>query len=208
MKECTVHAQQIETVTAGEAINSRSAGGRYPASIGLDVHKDTSAYAVARAGRGEAESRGEIGNTPKSSARLVERLSTECGGEVLLLCYEAGPCGYSISRQLIALGQDCQVIAPSLIPQKPGDRIKTDRRDARTLAQVLRGGDLTVVWVSDEEQEAMRDLTRARDDMKSQERTARQQLNACALASSVPSSPMRRRCCITTEANEDRYTRT
>ncbi len=181
MKEFTVQAHQIETVTARKVINSTSADGRYPAYIGLDVHKDTIAYAVARAGRGEAESRGEIGNKPKSIARLVERLSTEFGGEMLLFCYEAGPCGYSIYRQLIALGHDCQVIAPSLIPQKPGDRIKTDRRDARKLAQLLRSGDLTVVWVPDEEQEAMRDLTRARDDMKSQERKARQQLNAFVL---------------------------
>ena len=95
--------------------------------------------------------------------------------------YEAGPCGYGLYRQLLALGHDCQVVAPSLIPKKPGERIKTDRRDARKLAQALRSGDLTAVEVPDEEQEAMRDLTRARDDLKAQERKARQQLNAYVL---------------------------
>jgi len=84
-------------------------------------------------------------------------------------------------RQLLALGHDCQVVAPSLIPKNPGERIKTDRQDACKLAGTLRNGDLTVVWVPDEEQEAMRDLTRARDDMKGQERKARQQLNVYVL---------------------------
>jgi transposase len=100
---------------------------------------------------------------------------------MLLFCYEAGPCGYGLYRQLTEAGHDCQVVAPSLIPKKPGERIKTDRRDALKLARLLRAGDLTAVWVPDAEQEAMRDLTRARDDMKSQERKARQQLNAFVL---------------------------
>ena len=108
-------------------------------------------------------------------------MSQEFEGEVLLFCYEAGPCGYGLYRQLIILGHDCEVVAPSLIPQKPGDRIKTDRRDAGKLSQLLRSGDLTGVWVPDEEQEAMRELTRARDDMKGQEGKARQQLNGYVL---------------------------
>lgn len=137
--------------------------------------------AVARAGRDAPEPRGEIANRPKTVAKLLGRLNQEFGGEVLLFCYEAGPCGYGLYRQLLALGQDCQVVAPSLIPKKPGERIKTDRRDASKLAQALRSGDLTAVWVPDEEQEAMRDLTRARDDLKAQERKARQQLNAYVL---------------------------
>jgi transposase len=99
----------------------------------------------------------------------------------LSFCYEAGPCGYGLYRQLLSLGHDCQVVAPSLIPKKPGERIKTDRRDASKLARAQRSGDLTAVWVPDEEQEAMRDLTRGRDDMKNQERKARQQLNAYVL---------------------------
>jgi len=100
---------------------------------------------------------------------------------VLLFCYEAGPCGYRLYRQLVDAGHDCEVVAPSMIPKKAGERIKTDRRDAIKLATFLRSGELTPVWVPDAEQEAMRDLTRARDDMKSQERKARQQLNAFVL---------------------------
>lgn len=175
MKEFTPEEVRFETASALDV--RPSANGAYPAYIGLDVHKDTIAVAVAQAGRGAPESRGEIANKPKTVAKLVDRLNQEFGGEVLLFCYEAGPCGYGLYRQLLALGHDCQVVAPSLIPKKPGDRIKTDRRDATKLAQTLRNGDLTAVWVPDEEQEAMRDLTRARDDMKGQERQARQQLN-------------------------------
>ena len=137
--------------------------------------------AVARAVRSTPELRGEIANQPKAIAKLVKRLNEEFDGEVLLFCYEAGPCGYVVYRQLLELGHDCQVVAPSLIPKKPGESIKTDRRDASKLAWSLRSGDLTAVWVPDEEQEAMRDLTRTRDDFKGQERKARQQLNAYVL---------------------------
>jgi transposase len=96
-------------------------------------------------------------------------------------CYEAGPCGYVLHRQLLSLGQECLVAAPSLIPKKAGDRVKTDRRDALKLARLLRSGDLTAVWVPGAEQEAIRDLTRARTDFKKQELAARQQLNAFLL---------------------------
>jgi transposase len=181
MKEFNAEAVRIETASALEAVRPAQAGRKYPAYIGLDVHKETIAVAVARVGREAPESRGEIANKPKTVAKLVERLNQEFDGEVLLFCYEAGPCGYGLYRQLLALGHDCQVVAPSLIPKKPGERIKTDRRDACKLARTLRNGDLTAVWVPDEEQEAMRDLTRARDDMKAQERKARQQLNAYVL---------------------------
>jgi transposase len=181
MKEFTAEAVRIETASALEAVWQAQLDRKYPVYIGLDVHKESIAVAVARAGREAPESRGEIANKPKTVAKLVERLNQEFDGEVLLFCYEAGPCGYGLYRQLLALGHDCQVVAPSLIPRKPGERIKTDRRDARKLAQALRSGDLTAVWVPDEEQEAMRDLTRARDDLKAQERKARQQLNAYVL---------------------------
>jgi transposase len=181
MKEFNAEAVRIEAASALEAVRPAQAGRKYPAYIGLDVHKETIAVAVARVGRAAPESRGEIANKPKTVAKLVERLNQEFDGEVLLFCYEAGPCGYGLYRQLLALGHDCQVVAPSLIPKKPGERIKTDRRDACKLAGTLRSGDLTAVWVPDEEQEAMRDLTRARDDMKGQERKARQQLNAYVL---------------------------
>jgi transposase len=105
----------------------------------------------------------------------------EADGGLILFCYEAGPCGYELYRQILGFGHECQVVAPSLIPKKAGERIKTDRRDALKLASYLRSGELTAVWVPDREQEAMRDLTRARDDMKGQERKARQQLGAFAL---------------------------
>ena len=181
MKKFNAEAVRSETVSALEVVRQTQAGSKYPAYIGLDVHKETIAVALAWAGRDVPESWGEIANRPKSVAKLVERLNREFEGEVLLFCYEAGPCGYVLYRQLLELGHDCQVVAPSLIPKKPGERIKTDRRDARKLAQALRSGDLTAVWVPDEEQEAMRDLTRARDDFKGQERKARQQLNAYVL---------------------------
>ncbi|MCP4287688.1 MAG: IS110 family transposase [Gammaproteobacteria bacterium] len=149
--------------------------------VGLDVHKDTIAVAVALAGREEPEYRGEIAHTRKAVDKLVERLSKEFGGAVMLFCYEAGPCGYGLHRQLLGTGHDCEVIAPSLIPKKAGERIKTDRRDALKLARYLRSGELTAIWVPDTEQEAMRDLCRARADMKSQEHKARQQLGAFVL---------------------------
>jgi len=181
MKEFTAEEIEAETAAAHAIVKQPQVAGSYPAYVGLDVHKETIVYAVARAGREVAESRGEIANKPERVAKLVTRLNKEFDGEVLLFCYEAGPCGYGLYRQLLGLGHDCQVVAPSLIPKKPGERIKTDRRDACKLARLLRSGDLTAVWVADEEQEAMRDLTRARDDMKSQERKARQQLNAFVL---------------------------
>ena len=96
-------------------------------------------------------------------------------------CYEAGPCGYGIYRQITRLGHDCAVVAPSLIPTKPGDRVKTDRRGSEALARLHRAGELTAVWVPGPEQEAMRDLTRAREDTKSLERQAKQRLNAFLL---------------------------
>ena len=86
-------------------------------------------------------------------------------GEVTSYCYEAGPCGYGIYRQISNSGHDCSVVAPSLIPTKPGDRVTTDRRASENLARWHRAGELTPVWVPDQEQEAMRDLTRAREDM-------------------------------------------
>jgi transposase len=147
--------------------------------VGLDVHKDSIAVAVARWGRGEPEYRGEVEHTPAAVKKLVKQLSPD--GEVLNFCYEAGPCGYGLYRALTALGHRCEVVAPSLIPRKAGERLKTDRRDALLLARLHRAGELTAVWVPDQEQEAMRDLTRAREDMKSLELKARQRLGAFLL---------------------------
>ena len=173
-------AKEISQQTAS-ALDSAAGWSGYAAFVGLDVHKDTIAVAVALPRRATPEYRGEIAHEPKVVRKWLDRLSSEFDGVMLLFCYEAGPCGYGLSRQLTEAGHDCQVVAPSLIPKKPGERIKTDRRDALKLARLLRAGDLTAVWVPDAEQEAMRDLTRARDDMKSQERKARQQLNAFLL---------------------------
>ena len=101
--------------------------------IGLDVHKDTIAVAAAEPGkRGEVRGSGKIANAPAALRTLVTKLTR--GGNVLRFCYEAGPCGYGMQRQLTAAGHECVVVAPSLIPRKPGDRIKTDRRDAINLA--------------------------------------------------------------------------
>lgn len=168
----------------GQAVTASvgAAGGwHYEAYVGLDVHKETIAVAVSLPGRDVPEYRGEIAHQPRALRRWLSRLNEEFGGAVLLFCYEAGPCGYGLYRQLLAAGHDCQVVAPSLIPKKAGERVKTDRRDALRLAGMLRSGALTAVWVPDSEQEAMRDLTRARDDMKGQERKARQQLTAFVL---------------------------
>lgn len=151
--------------------------------IGLDTHKETIAVSVADAKGGEARFLGEISNTPEAMVKLVNQLSK--GGESLSFCYEAGPCGYAIYRHLKALKQDCKVVAPSLIPKKAGDRIKTDRRDSLNLARLHRAGELTSVWVPDEVQEALRDLTRARDDMKHLERQAKQRLLAFLLRHGV-----------------------
>ncbi len=181
MKEFNAQAIEVETATALNTITQGRPKADYGAFIGLDVHKDTIAVAIAPAGREAPQYHGEIANTPKAIRKLVERLSRHFEGLLLLFCYEAGPCGYELHRQLLEMGHDCFVVAPSLIPKKPGERIKTDRRDACKLARALRSGDLTAVWVPDEEQEAMRDLTRARNDMKAQERAARQQLNAFVL---------------------------
>ena len=100
---------------------------------------------------------------------------------MISFCYEAGPCGYDVYRQISKLGHHCDVVAPSLIPTKPGDRVKNDRRDSEKLSRLSRAGELTSVWVPDQEQEAMRDLTRAREDMKGLERTTKQRLNAFLL---------------------------
>ena len=145
--------------------------------VGLDVHKATIAVAVAD-GLGEVYFLGEIPNTPEAVAKQVKQLKK---GAKLSFCYEAGPCGYGLHRQLINLGEDCQVIAPSLIPRKPGDRVKTDRRDALTLARLHRAGELTSVWVPDCAQEALRDLTRGREDLKHLQLQARQRLQAFLL---------------------------
>ena len=148
--------------------------------VGLDVHKDTIAVALAEAGvRGDVREYGKVANTPGAVKALATKLSRV--GNALRFCYEAGPCGYGIQRQLTLAGHDCVVVAPSLIPRKPGDRIKTDRRDAINLAKLHRAGELTAVWVPDPAHEAIRDLVRARLAAVRSLRQARQQLSGFLL---------------------------
>ena len=148
--------------------------------VGLDVHKATIAVALAEAGnRREVREHGQIANTATAVKALISTL-TRAGAE-LRFCYEAGPCGYGIQRQVTAAGHACVVVAPSLIPRKPGERIKTDRRDAINLAKLHRAGELTPVWVPDPAHEAIRDLVRARQAAVRTLRQARQQLSGFLL---------------------------
>ena len=148
--------------------------------VGLDVHKDTIAVALAETGGGkDVREYGKIANTPAALKALAAKLSR--GGSELRFCYEAGPCGYGIQRQLTLAGHGCVVVAPSLIPRKPGDRIKTDRRDAINLAKLHRAGELTAVWIPDQAHEAIRDLVRARLAAVRSLRQARQQLSGFLL---------------------------
>lgn len=143
--------------------------------VGLDVHKVSISVSVAEDGRdGPVRFVGEVPNSPTDVAKLAMRLAKN--GDQLEFCYEAGCCGYGVYRQLTDLGHGCMVVAPSLIPKKLGDRIKTDRRDAQKLAILHRSGDLTRVWVPDPVHEAMRDLVRARLDAMMALMRARQQL--------------------------------
>jgi|SRR5690554_3333522 len=136
--------------------------------VGLDTHKETIAVAIADSQGSKTRFYGEIPNTRDAVDKLMHSVSPQ--GEVVSFCYEAGPCGYELFRQITGAGHECLVAAPSLIPAKPGDRVKTDRRDAENLARLHRADELTGVWVPDCEQEAIRDLTRAREDIKQLER--------------------------------------
>jgi transposase len=148
--------------------------------VGLDVHKATVAVAVAEDGReGEVRSYGTIENTPASIGKLLRRLARP--GRMLHFCYEAGCCGYNLHRQICAAGHHCSVIAPSLVPQKPGDHVKTDRLDAVKLARLHRAGELDAVWVPDAAHEAMRDLIRSRGDAMEHLKATKQHLQSFML---------------------------
>jgi len=140
--------------------------------VGLDVHAETIAVAVAE-GRNQVRSLGTIANRPEAVRRLVGKLGKLSEVKV---CYEAGPTGSALYWQLTQLGVQCEVIAPSLIPMKASDRVKTDRRDAEKLARSYQAGDLTAVWVPDAKHEALRDLVRAREATKADELRAQHRL--------------------------------
>ena len=150
------------------------------AFIGIDTSKLKNAVAIGEAGRtSEVRYQGEINTGEPATRKLVAKLAAKYAK--LTFCYEAGPTGYGLYRLIKSLGHECIVVAPSLIPQKAGDHVKTNRRDAENLARLLRAGELTAVWVPDVRHEAMRDLSRARaaaiDDMKSK----RQQISSLLL---------------------------
>jgi transposase len=148
--------------------------------VGIDTSKLRNAVALAEGGRSsEVRYLGEIDATDAATRKLVAKLAAKY--DKVTFCYEAGPTGYGLYRLIKSLGHDCIVVAPSLIPLKPGDRVKTNRRDAVNQARLLRAGELTAVWVPDEHHEAIRDLSRAReaavDDLKSK----RQQVSSLLL---------------------------
>jgi transposase len=140
--------------------------------LGLDVHAETIAVAVAEPD-GEVRSLGTIANREESIRKLIRKLAPV---EHLRACYEAGPTGFVLYWQLVQLGVECAVVAPSLVPKKPGDRVKTDRRDALKLARSHRSDDLTAVWVPDEHSEALRDLVRQREAAKQDQLRAKHRL--------------------------------
>jgi transposase len=150
------------------------------AYVGIDTSKLRNAVAIAEAGRtGEIRFVGEVQNTPEATRKLIAKLAERY--KKLYFCYEAGPTGYGLQRSIVELGHSCIVVAPSLIPTRPGDRVKTNRRDAEGLARSLRAGDLTAVWVPDANHEALCDLVRARETAVCDYRSKRQHVTSFLL---------------------------
>lgn len=148
--------------------------------VGIDVAKARNAIAVADGERGgEVRFIGEVDAAGERMRRVVKRSAASC--DRAHFCYEAGPTGYGLHRLITSLGHHCTVVAPSLIPRKPGDRVRTNRRDAVALARLLRAGELTAVWVQDEGHEAMQHLVRARAAAVETQRVHRQQVSGFIL---------------------------
>jgi len=153
--------------------------------IGLDVHNDTMAVSLAPSDSTEVRRYGIIGGSHDDVLRLVKKLQAAHPGAQLKFCYEAGPRGYPLCRFLRTHGVGCLVVSPSKVPRKPGDRVKTDRRDADQLARLYRAGELTGIYVPDPQDEAVRDLLRARYQGVSQQHRARQQLKMFLLRHNI-----------------------
>lgn len=152
--------------------------------VGMDVHKESIEIALAEDGNdGEVRRYGKIGGTFDAVSKALRKLVSQ--GKTLHFCYEAGPCGYELYRYLSGEGHVCVVVAPSLIPKKPGDKVKTDKRDAVQLARLFRAGELTAVYVPCREDEAMRDLSRAREDAMLVQKSARQRLKSFLLRHNI-----------------------
>jgi transposase len=150
--------------------------------LGLDVHKDSIVIAIALSGRnGEVRIYGTITNDLHALEKALRRIRQAHNGARLEVCYEAGPCGFVIARRLAQLKIACTVVAPSMIPKRSGDRVKTDKRDARKLARLLRSGDLTAVYIPEATDEAIRDLCRARTDAVDDRRRSRHRLKGFLL---------------------------
>jgi transposase len=143
-------------------------------TVGLDVHKKTIAVAVLYGSSDVVNEQMTLENTPEQVEKLVQRLTAKGTPR---FCYEAGPCGFEVQRQMTKLGKECVVIAPSMTPRRPGDRVKTDRRDAEKLARLFRAGELTVIRVPSREEESARDLVRAREDVLEDRLRARHRLS-------------------------------
>lgn len=149
--------------------------------VGMDVHKDS--IEVAIADESEVRRYGQVGGDASAVDRVVRKLRS--AHRDLMFVYEAGPCGFWLQRRLAAQGLACMVVSPSMTPRRPGERLKTDRRDAVKLARLARAGELTAIYVPDEGDEAMRDLVRAREDAVAMQRQARQRLQALLLRNEV-----------------------
>jgi transposase len=151
---------------------------KYSHYVGLDVHANSISVAVASGDGSVVRSLGVVAHDIKALRRMLKKVGEL---EKLRICYEAGPCGYALYWELVRLGADVMVVAPTLIPQKAGDKVKTDRKDAEKLARLLRAGELTAVWVPTPEHEALRNLVRARDAVRRDLRRAQQRLEKLLL---------------------------
>jgi transposase len=150
--------------------------------VGLDVHKDSISVAAAELGRTPARLIGKVTHDVNKLLKVLAKIGT---AEQLHLVYEAGPTGFGLQRALKARGYVCEIIAPSQIPRRPGDRVKTDGRDSIQLAECSRAGQLSAIWIPDPGDEAIRDLSRAREDAVNSRMQSRHQLKAVAGGGSI-----------------------